>query len=192
MERSLENLAELVLELDKVIHNIAEKSIEDLEGDVDLSLVLSLDEGEKKVEKILPDSIILLLLHGTLNLDCDIADLMHVSLVSSIDSLEGLKENLLDLVATVVGETFPKVVVVLLVGQITGIHSLDGDISAKNDGSKCLLLRGNLSLGWVESGGEEARVLVGLTRFGNIKLGLGGLTLLVVVAKNLGKDGADA
>ena len=192
MERSLENLAELVLELDKMVHDIAEKSIEDLEGDVDLSLVLSLDEGEKKVEKILPDSIILLLLHGTLNLDCDIADLMHVSLVSSIDSLEGLKENLLDLVATVVGETFPKVVVVLLVGQITGIHSFDGDISAKNDGSKCLLLRGNLSLGWVESGGEEARVLVGLTRFGNIKLGLGGLTLLVVVAKNLGKDGADA
>ena len=192
MERSLENLAELVLELDKMVHDIAEKSIEDLEGDVDLSLVLSLDEGEKKVEKILPDSIILLLLHGTLNLDCDIADLMHVSLVSSIDSLEGLKENLLDLVATVVGETFPKVVVVLLVGQITGIHSFDGDISAKNDGSKCLFLRGNLSLGWVESGGEEARVLVGLTRFGNIKLCLGGLTLLVVVAKNLGKDGADA
>ena len=192
MERSLENLAELVLELDKMVHDIAEKSIEDLEGDVDLSLVLSLDESEKKVEKILPDSIILLLLHGTLNLDCDIADLMHVSLVSSIDSLEGLKENLLDLVATVVGETFPKVVVVLLVGQITGIHSFDGDISAKNDGSKCLLLWGNLSLGWVESGGEEARVLVGLTRFGNIKLGLGGLTLLVVVAENLGKDGADA
>ena len=192
LERSLEDSAELVLELDEMIHDVAEKTIEDLEGGVDLSLILSLDELEKKVEKILPDGIILLLLHGTLDLDCDIADLMHVSLVGSIDSLECLKDDLLDGVTSSVTETLPEVTIVLLVGQVTSIHSLDGDISAKNDGSKSLLLHGDLSLSWVKSSGEQASVLVSLSLFGGVKLGFGSLTLFVVVAKDLSEDGTDA
>ena len=95
-ERPLENTAKLILELDQVIQNVAEQAIEDNESGIDLSLGLALDEGEERVEQLLPDAVVLLIDHGALDLDGQIADLVHVGLVGGIDTLERLKDGLLD------------------------------------------------------------------------------------------------
>ena len=101
-----------------MVKNVAEKSVEDSEGGVDLSLVVALDEGEEDVEKVLPDGIVLLLDHGALNLDSHIADFMHVNFVGSVCSLECLQNSRLDLGASTVAQALPQVLVVALVAQV--------------------------------------------------------------------------
>ena len=95
-ERPLKNTAKLILELDQVVKDVAEQAIEDNESGIDLSLGLTLDECEERVEQLLPDTVVLLIDHGALDLDSQIADLVHVGLVGGIDTLERLKDGLLD------------------------------------------------------------------------------------------------
>lgn len=140
LECSLENASKLVLVLDQVVEDVAEQSIEDVECSVNLSLDFTLDELEEQIEKVLPDGGVFFVLHRALNLDGDIANFVHEGLVCSVDLAECLKNRGLDGAASIVGETLPQVLVVLLVCEITSIDGLSGDISAQDNCSEGLSL----------------------------------------------------
>mmetsp|Transcript_19732 Transcript_19732/g.24346 ORF Transcript_19732/g.24346 Transcript_19732/m.24346 type:complete len:472 (-) Transcript_19732:9-1424(-) len=191
-ESSLEDASELVLVLDEVVKDVAEQSVKDDQCGVNLSLLLTLDELEEEVEEVLPDGVVLLSAHGTLDLDSHIADLVHESLVCRVDLAEGLEEGGLHGVASLVGETFPQVGVVLLVDEIASIGGLSRDISAENDSGEGLGLDGDDSHGRIENACHQEGILVGLAGLGSVELVLGGLALSVVVGEDLLQNSADA
>jgi len=84
LQSALENPSKLILVLDQVVEDVAKKSIEDDKSCIDLSLVLTLDELEEKVEQVLPYAIVLFVDHSTLDLNSDIANFMHVDFVGGI------------------------------------------------------------------------------------------------------------
>jgi hypothetical protein len=63
--------------LDDVVHDVAEEPIEDLEGCVDFLFFACLDELVYKAEQLSPDSIVLVLLHRSLNFDSERTNLMR-------------------------------------------------------------------------------------------------------------------
>ena len=191
LQSPFKNLAELILVLNEVVENVAEETVEDVQGSINLGFLLSLNEGEENIEKVLPDSVVLFSAHSTLDFDGDIANFVHVSLVRRVDLADSSEKASFDGVASVIRQALPQVNIVLLVLQITGIHGLSGDIAAKNDGSKGLGLDRDRSLCRVEDGGHEKGILGRLGRLGCIKLGFSSLALLVVVAENLLEDAGD-
>ena len=93
---------------------------------------------EAEIEKVLPNAGVFLLDHGALNLDRNITNFANQGLVCSVYGLDSLEDCLFDLVASSIRETLPKVLIVLLVGQIRGVNSFGGDVSANNNSSKGL------------------------------------------------------
>lgn len=136
LECSLEDASKLILVLYQVVKNVAEKPVKDDKSSVDLCLVISLDEGEEEVEQVLPDAVVLLINHGALNFDSNIANFVDQSLVSGIDTLQSLENCSLDGLTGGFLQALPQVNVVVLVGQVRRVRSLRAYISAKDDGSK--------------------------------------------------------
>ena len=192
LECSLENASKLVLVLDQVVENVAEQAIEDVESSVNLSLDFTLDELEEQIEKVLPDGCVFLVLHRALNLDGDIANFVHKGLVCSVDLAERLENRGLDGGASIIRETLPQVLVVLLVCKITCIDGLSGDISAQDDCGEGLCLDRDASEGRVKDLCHKEGVLVGLSGLGAVQLVLSLLALHVVVGEDLLQNAADA
>ena len=116
---------------------------------------------------------------------------MHESLVRGVHTFQGLEDGPLDLVTANVGEALPEVLVVALVGQVSGVQGLGGNVPAENDSGKLLGLNSDLSLLRVKAGGHKARVLVRLGALGNVELLFGGLARGVVVGQDLLQDRSD-
>lgn len=102
LQGALENTAQLLLVFHKMVKNVAEKTIKNEESRVNLSLLVTLDESEEKIKKVLPDGLVLLLDHSALNFDSHIADFMHVRFVGSVCAMECLKNHLFDLATSTV------------------------------------------------------------------------------------------
>ncbi len=111
--------------------------------------MLSLDELEKKIEKLLPDAVVLFVDHCALNFDRNIADFVHESLVGGVNRLDDFKDDCFDGVTAGVRKTLPQVGIVLLVGQVGCINSLGRDVSSENNSGKGLSLDRNLALAGV-------------------------------------------
>ena len=90
-----------------MVKNIAKEAIEDNKSSVDLCLLVSLDELEKQVKKVLPDGVILFSLHGALNLNSNIANLVHEGLVCSVYTLKCFENGKLYLLTTGVADSLP-------------------------------------------------------------------------------------
>lgn len=151
---------------------------------------MPIDEREQKVEEILPDSVVLLINHSSLNFDSDIADLAHVVLVRCVDTVERLEHRLLHLVASWIAQALPQVRVVALVADIGSVHCRRGDVSAENDSSERLGLDRNLGLIRVEDSCHNASVLVCIVALGSVEVVLSLLALRVVVRQDLLKNAA--
>jgi len=135
---SLENATKLLLVLYQVVHNVAEEAVEDEKRRVHLRLVLTLNKCEQQVEQVLPDSIVLFLDHGALDLNSHIAHFVDQSLVRGINALKCLHNGRFHLTASLVGEALPEVSVVILVCQVRRISGLSAHIPAEDDGSEAL------------------------------------------------------
>ena len=85
-----------------MVEDIAEQTVEDVEGSVNLGLLITLDELEEQVEQVLPDASVLFSNHSALDLDGDIANLVHVSLVSGINFLDHAQNLSLDRITNLV------------------------------------------------------------------------------------------
>ena len=118
-----------------LINRVAfKKSIENLKGHVHLLLLVGGDKHEKLVEEVLPDVFILMSLHGSLDLNSEGANLVHIGdWHSLIETLKGLQDEFLNIESGLVGESLPKVVVVVGVGNILRVNSLNRDVSSEDD-----------------------------------------------------------
>jgi hypothetical protein len=85
LQGALKNSSKLILVLDEMVEDVAEETIEDNQGRVNLGLLLSLDKLEQEIEEFLPDAVILFSNHRSLNFDRNIADLVHESFVGGIN-----------------------------------------------------------------------------------------------------------
>ena len=65
--------------MNKSGQDMAEKPIKDLKGHIHFLGLIWLDELEQRIQQVLPDVFILVLLHGTLNLHSQVANLVNVS-----------------------------------------------------------------------------------------------------------------
>ena len=185
-------MTELILEFDKVVENVAEKTVENVQGTINLRILFTLDELEEQIQKVLPDRVVLLRDHGTLNLDSNITDLVHVGLVCRVDLLKSAKETGFHSVASVIGQALPEVDIVLLVLEIAGIGGLRGDITAEDDCGEGLGLDGDTLQARVENTGHQDRIFCRLRRLCSVELPLGNFALLIVVAEDLLEDASDA
>ena len=93
-----------------MVQDGTKESIEDLETRVNLCLVFSLNEAKKKIKKLLPDFFLVNLTHSSLNLNSQISHLMHISLISGINTLKSLKDRLLHSGLRLRGDSFPETV----------------------------------------------------------------------------------
>jgi len=59
-----------------MLHNVAEKAVEDLQSRVNFGRNLTTDKAEQQIEQVLPYVRIFVLLHGALNLYSHIANFM--------------------------------------------------------------------------------------------------------------------
>ena len=110
-----------------------------------------MDESEEEVEQVLPDGFILLFLHSTLNLDSQVADLVHKGFVRGVHRLQHLQDRLLDRFASLVGESPPQVFIVGLIIKVLGIL-LCRDVSAKDDSGELFCLDNDCRLLRVQTG----------------------------------------
>jgi hypothetical protein len=98
-----------------VVHQVREEAIEDLKSSIDLQVLITVDEGEEDVKKVLP-YIVLLFINSAANFNEKVADFVYHILVLNLgDDLEKLALNI---VLTIRRKALPQVGVVVLVCNI--------------------------------------------------------------------------
>jgi len=113
-----------------VVHQVREETIENLEGCVDLDLLILVNERKEQVEQVLPHEV-LLLIYGASDLNQQVANLMDHILVAAIT--DRLQELVLHEVLCIWRESLPQVLIVSLVACILRVERRVRDVSSQDD-----------------------------------------------------------
>lgn len=142
-----------------MIHDVSEKTIENLQSRIDLWLDTSGDELIDKVNQILPDEFVLLVLHGALDFYSQGTNFMDNILWPINTVAQNIQQLSLDDVTGLITEAHPQVLVVVLVLGISSINVSNWNVSPKNNSGKRLNLWASLAL-WVQDVAHNSSVSV--------------------------------
>jgi hypothetical protein len=101
----LENSNEVALELNEVVNDIREKTIENLKSSVDMDIVIRVYKCENESEEILPDFLVFLV-HASSDFDKKISEL--VKEILDIYLFDGGKKVVLEEVLSLLTQLFPE------------------------------------------------------------------------------------
>ena len=71
---------------------MCKEPVEDLQSGINLAGSITVDVSEKKVEELLPDCVVLVLCHGSLNLGGEIANFVGKALSNCGRAVKGLED----------------------------------------------------------------------------------------------------
>ena len=96
------HIIKVLLVLNKMAHDVAKQPVEQLESCVDVFLLFAHDQLIDEVDQVLPNGVVLVLLHRTLNLDSQRAHLVDEALGPAQAIADAVQDGKLDLSASLV------------------------------------------------------------------------------------------
>jgi hypothetical protein len=127
-----EDVLQVIFVLGQMVSDVGKKTGKKLKSGVNLTVYSTVDLLENKVEKVLPDSIIFMSLHSTLNLNSQVGNLVNNRLSGTSVVRECFDHDSSHFVACCLSNCFPEVCSFVL--EVLEVSNTDTNVPSEDDG----------------------------------------------------------